>query len=113
MTKDIADMLRKKMAFSGLESELQTQAELILADLLREVTFGILKRLSHAIGLSELEETYEEVARLRNDNLPCQMIQLSIRLNHFSRFPKEAISKLAKELQKNVFSLSNPKRSRF
>ncbi len=104
MTKDIAEILRRKMAFSGPESELQTQAELIVADLLREVTFGILKRLSHAIGLSELEETYEEVARLRNDNLACQMIQLSIRLDHFSRFPKEAISKLAKELQKNTFS---------
>jgi hypothetical protein len=92
------------MAFSGGEKELRDRAELILAELLREITFGLLKRISHAIGLRELGATYDEVAVLRENSLPNRLIQLSIRLDHFERFPKKEIENLAGDLEKNVFS---------
>ena len=104
MVKDIAELLRNKMAFSGTERELLTRAELILAELLREITFSLLKRVSHAIGLRELEATYDEVADLRDNSLSSRLIHLSIRLDHFERFPKDEIEKLAEELDRNVFS---------
>jgi hypothetical protein len=104
MVKDIAELLRTKMAFSGTERELLTRAELILAEILREITYSLLKRVSHAIGLSELEPTYDEVAELRDNSLSNGMIQLSIRLDHFERFPKKEIEKLAVTLEHNVFS---------
>ena len=104
MVKDIAELLRTKMAFSGTERELLTRAELILAEILREITYSLLKRVSHAIGLSELEPTYDEVAELRDNSLSNGIIQLSIRLDHFERFPKKEIEKLAVTLEHNVFS---------
>jgi hypothetical protein len=104
ITNDISNILRSRMAFSGNEKELRDRAELILAELLREITFGLLKRISHAIGLKELEATYDDVADLRQNSLPNRLIQLSIRLDHFERFPKKDIEVLAGELEKNVFS---------
>jgi predicted MPP superfamily phosphohydrolase len=104
ITKDIENLLVKKFAFSGTDDERKKEAEIIMADLLRHCTFGILKRLSHAIGLSELEETYEEVATIRNKGLSSRMIQLSIRLDHFDQFPKNPIDGLAKDLRNNAFS---------
>ncbi|WP_353064463.1 hypothetical protein RBB77_01710 [Tunturibacter psychrotolerans] len=101
---DISEMLRSKMAFSGNDKEIRDRAELILAELLREITYGLLKRVSHAIGLRELEATYEDVSALRDDSLPNRLIQLSIRLDHFERFPKNEIEKLANDLEKNVFT---------
>jgi predicted MPP superfamily phosphohydrolase len=98
--RDISAVLRSKMAFSGNDKELRDRAELIVAELLREITFGLLKRLSHAIGLRELEGTYDEVANLLDKSLPCRLIHLSIRLDHFERFPKKDIEELAKELEK-------------
>jgi len=102
--KDICHVLRSKMAFSGTEKEMHDRAELILAELLREITFGLLKRVSHAIGLRELEATYEDVSDLRDNSLPNRLIQLSIRLDHFERFPKKDIAELASDLEKNVFT---------
>jgi hypothetical protein len=102
--KEIENVLAKKFAFPGTDDERRKEAEFIIAELLRQCTFGILKRLSHAIGLSELEETYEEVASLRNNGLPGRMIQLSIRLDHFDQFPKNTIEALAKDLRGNAFS---------
>jgi hypothetical protein len=40
-----------------------------------------LKRVSHAIGLRELEATYDEVADLRDNSLSSRLIHLSIRLD--------------------------------
>jgi predicted MPP superfamily phosphohydrolase len=102
--KDISNVLRTKMAFSGNDKELRDRAELIVAELLREIAFALLKRVSHAIGLKELEATYDEVSALRDSSLPSRLIQLSIRLDHFDEFPKKDIEGLAKELEKNVFT---------
>jgi hypothetical protein len=104
LAKDITKVLRSKMAFRGSDSECRIKADQIVADMLREVTFGLLKRLSHAVGLRELEVTYEEVAALRDNNISCQMVQLSIRLDHFQRFPKAEVESLVEELKKNTFA---------
>lgn len=104
LRREIAGILRHKMAFSGTDRELDDRAGLIIAEMLREVAFALIKRTSHAIGLKELEATYEEVSALRDNNLPGRFIQLSIRLDHFQTFPKSEIELLAKELAKNTFS---------
>jgi len=80
------------------------RAEFIVAELLRQVTFGILKRLSHAVGLRELEDTYDEVSELRDNNLANRMIHLSIELDHFQRFPLDEVEHLAANLVHNNFT---------
>jgi hypothetical protein len=102
---EIADLIRTRMAFTGTDRELKDRAELILAELLRQVTYGILKRLSHAVGLKELEETYDDVAEMRDNSLPSRMIRLSIQLDHFDPFPQQEIEELFQELANNKFTL--------
>jgi hypothetical protein len=103
LIKEVSDVLRTRLAFAGTERELKDRAELIIAELLRGVTYGLLKRISHAVGLRELEATYDEVATLRGNSISTQMIQLSIRLDHFERFPKREIDTLSELLHKNTF----------
>jgi len=104
LTKDIVKILTEKMAFDGTERQLINRAEEIIAEMLRHVAFGIVKRVSHAVGLSELEATYEEVSGLRDNNLANRFINLSIRLDHFQRFPKPQIEELLKAVNGNNFS---------
>ncbi|WP_263375549.1 metallophosphoesterase [Granulicella aggregans] len=104
LTEDISKVLRTRMAFTGTDRELRSRAELIIAEMLREVTFALLKRMSHAIGLRELEATYEEVAELRDNSLSSRLIQLAIRLDHFVKFPKQDVEYLATELGANTFT---------
>jgi hypothetical protein len=104
IVRDIAKVLKERMAFSGTDRELLDKAELILAELLREITYGLVKRISHAVGLSELEPTYDEVAELRDNNLSNKMIRLSILLDHFESFPRQEIKELTEILKKNTFS---------
>ena len=104
LVNDIADVLRARMAFSGTDRELHERAEMIVAEMLREVTYALLKRISHAVGLSELEDTYDEVAAVRDHSLSNKLIQLSIRLDHFQRFPKAEVEELTEALQNNNFT---------
>jgi hypothetical protein len=104
IVRDIAKVLKERMAFSGTDRELLDKAELILAELLREITYGLVKRISHAVGLSELEPTYDEVAELRDNNLSNKMIRLSILLDHFESFPRQEVKELTEILKKNTFS---------
>lgn len=104
LTRDIAKIIRDRMAFSGTDRELLDRAELIVADMLRQVTYGLLKRISHAVGLSELEDTYIEVAALRDNNLADKFVHLSIHLDHFQHFPKKEIEAVLAEVHDNNFS---------
>jgi len=104
LARDIARILTEKMAFRGTERQLISRAEEIIADMLRQIVFGVVKRVSHAVGLSELEATYEDLSSLRDNNLANKMINLSIRLDHFQRFPKHQIVDLVDEVAGNNFS---------
>lgn len=61
---------------------MKVRAERIIAEMLREIAFSLLKRISHSIGLQELEETYKEVSDLRDHCLSSRLIDLSIHLDN-------------------------------
>lgn len=103
LATEIANVLKEKMAFSGTDRQLMSRVEDIITDLLRNVAFGVVKRVSHAVGLSELEATYEDLSDLRDNNLANKFINLSIRLDHFQRFPKSQIEDLVVALKSNNF----------
>lgn len=104
LTDEISQLLITKMAFAGSPQEARSKAERIIVEMLREVSFGLLKRISHSIGLQELEETYREVSALRDHCLSSRLIDLSIHLDHFRKFPKDVIGELAQEVKANVFT---------
>ena len=104
LVAEISEILKNKMAFHGTDLQIVDRAEQIVAEMLRQITYGILKRLSHAVGLKELEGTYEEVSELRDNSLANRMIHLSIELDHFERFPLSEIERLAAELEHNNFT---------
>jgi hypothetical protein len=106
LAESISKVLKEKMAFSGTERQLMNRVEDVIAELLRNIVFGVVKRVSHAVGLSELEATYDDVAELRDNSLANKFINLSIRLDHFQRFPKSQIEELATELNDNLFSFN-------
>jgi energy-coupling factor transporter ATP-binding protein EcfA2 len=104
LTREIVRILRDRMAYSGTERELMDRAELVVAEMLRHITYGLLKRISHAVGLSELEDTYVEVSELRDNNLADKFVHLSIHLDHFEHFPKKEIEALKTDVRDNNFS---------
>jgi hypothetical protein len=104
LTGEIVQILRTKMAYKGTEREARNRAELIVAEMLRDIAFGLIKRVANSVGLSELEATYEDVADRQERNISNRLIHLSIRLDHFSRFPKDEIEGLSETLKHNTFA---------
>src|ERR1017187_6030964 len=58
-------------------------------------TYEIRILRARSVGLSELEATYDDVADIQERSISNRMIHLSIRLDHFDRFPKGEIENLA------------------
>ena len=67
-----------------------------------------MKRISYAVGLEELEETYRSVLEQDGDSLPVKMIDYAIKLDHFSHFPKPELQGIIEASRKNAFALRWP-----
>jgi hypothetical protein len=64
---------------------------------------GIVKRVSFAVGHSDLTKTYSRVLD-KDERLSLQVIDAAIRLDHFSHPPKEKLSELSQRVRKNNFA---------
>lgn len=65
--------------------------------------FGAIKRLSFAVGVVDLKETYEQVRQsLGEENLPARLIDLSIKLDHFGQIPESDVRDLEQRLRSNI-----------
>jgi hypothetical protein len=69
-------------------------------------SYGIIKTLSHAVGMEDLAETYKEVLDRHGDNLSMQMIDASMKLDHFWAFPENQIDALERRVRKNYVASS-------
>lgn len=65
----------------------------------------MMKRISYAVGLEELEETYKSVLEQDGTHLPVKIIDYSIKLDHFSHFPKPELEGIIELARKNAFAL--------
>jgi hypothetical protein len=70
----------------------------------RRAMFGVLKRVSYAVGLELLRETYKAVLEDSKGQVSVKLIDLSVKLDHFSAFPQQEIEQLWDGLRKNHFS---------
>jgi hypothetical protein len=75
----------------------------VFAYLAEGAILGYLKRISSAVGIEDLEMTYAAVRRhLGESNLSVRMIDLAIRLDHFSKIPHSDISDLAEDTKSHL-----------
>jgi len=64
--------------------------------------FGMIKRLSLAIGVVDLKETYHRVREIAGEaDVPTRLIDLSIKLDHFGQIPESDVKDLEHRLRGN------------
>lgn len=87
------------------EEEIQNQVRRLLSGLLQMLTFSVFRHVSDSIGTEKLSQTLAEV-NSKYDNKSIQVIDLSIRLDHFEHFPRIQIEEAVKEFSGNYFAMS-------
>jgi hypothetical protein len=85
------------------EKKLQVRADLAVVYLTRRIAFSFVKRISYAVGHPILEQTYRDVLGEEGDRTSIRLVDLSIKLDHFSGFPEEDVMEMSKRLKKKGF----------
>lgn len=79
------------------------ESKAFLVKLAELVIYGMIKKLSLAVGAVELKQTYHEVRRIAGEsNMPTRLIDLSIELDHFARIPVSDVRDLEHQLRKSI-----------
>lgn len=86
------------------KSQKALEADSLVIWLASGASFGIIKKISVAVGHEDLQETYIDVKSSLRDLISVEMIDLSIKLDHFKGVPHSQIEALAKKLKDNKFS---------
>ena len=96
--------LRKLQPFSRkTNEEIRDVSQTAVVRLTEFVIFGMIKRLSLAVGVVDLKETYLQVRQLAGEeDVPTRLIDLSIKLDHFNRVPISDVEELEHLLRSNV-----------
>jgi hypothetical protein len=69
------------------------------------IAYGLLKRASFAVGSPDLEETYARVLK-EGPTTAVELIDASIKLDHFVALPEQELFSLGEDLRTNPFALS-------
>jgi hypothetical protein len=86
------------------QEEVEKSADETLIWLTGAVSYGIIKKICRSIGLQDLELTFQEVLEKHGNRPSVQLVDLSIKLEHFRDAPEADISDLEKGLRRNLFS---------
>jgi hypothetical protein len=85
------------------EGEAASTADGLIILLTSGASFGIIKRISAAIGHDQLQDIYADVRRNLGPLTSVELIDLSIKLDHFRGIPNTEINKLEKKTSENKF----------
>jgi hypothetical protein len=83
--------------------KLAEHADLIFILLSKMCVLGFIKILSFSVGSRELDQTYKGVLDSMPDSIAVNLIDLSIRLDHFRTFPQDRVRELHRLVGKNLF----------
>jgi hypothetical protein len=86
------------------ESEVLRRTDEAVIGLTLRCAFGTLKKISFSVGSQQLGETYERIHREFDGNLSVDLIDLQIKLDHFSVAPEFEISGLRDQVVRNLFA---------
>lgn len=67
--------------------------------------FGSIKRISYAVGHSDLSNTYARVLE-QDKSLATRAIDATIKLDHFDHIPERELKRLSEDVEKNHFTYS-------
>ncbi|MBA4067301.1 MAG: hypothetical protein C0501_27050 [Isosphaera sp.] len=76
-------------------------ANALVFGLLKLATFGLVKQVSHAIGLEKLSPVFDTLVE-RDDSVGRRLIDLSIRLDHYAAVPEAKIAKLHEDVSDSL-----------
>jgi predicted MPP superfamily phosphohydrolase len=85
------------------QKELEERADLGVLYLTRRIAFNFLKRISYAVGQPILKQTYQDVLGEEGDRTSIRLVDISIKLDHFTGFPEEDVMEMSKRLKKKNF----------
>jgi len=101
-----AELLKERMALDDDDPKLLKSTDDLIVLLTRRLGFAMIKRVSHAVGLRELEETYQDVMKADGQLTSVRMIDLAIRLDHFTDFPKAEMERLIDLTSRNFYAFT-------
>ncbi|MGE3807275.1 MAG: metallophosphoesterase, partial [Gemmataceae bacterium] len=84
--------------------EIQKEVSQLFVGLLQMVSFNVFKHVSDSVGTEKVAQTLEEVVK-SDENPSTKVLDLSVRLDHYDKFPQSQIAELAKEFADNIFAL--------
>jgi hypothetical protein len=100
MIEDLVERVFKKGSASH-EANVR-RAKRFISLVIEALTFAVIKRVSASIGAEALKRTYVAL-RQKHNTLPMALIDLSVKLDHFRRFPELEFDELIKSTKSNVF----------
>jgi hypothetical protein len=95
-------VVRKRSAL--LDHELAQMADERIIQLAQSMGYGMIRRISQAVGLSDLKETYLDILEDNKGNSAIKLIDVAIKLDHFPSPPEKDLRDLDKELKDNYYA---------
>jgi hypothetical protein len=97
----LAQLIREYRTFD--QKELERKADDAVVFLTRRIAYSFVKRISYAVGHSMLEQTYRDVVTEEGDRTSIRLVDLSVKLDHFSGFPQDDVLEMWDRLKKTNF----------
>jgi len=91
--RDIFLYLKRVQPYSRKpDAEVQQASDKTVRSLMEMLVFGMIKKISGAVGSDDLKDTYEAVRSAAGEaDIPTRMIDLAIRLDHFANIPESDV----------------------
>ena len=86
------------------EQEVLKRTDEAVINMTEHCAFGIVKKISLAVGHQRLAESYDLVLEQFKDNVAVNLIDLQIKLDHFNIVPEYDVVRLRDRVGKNMFS---------
>ena len=85
------------------ERDMDSTVDFAIYRIIEVIGFGMIKKISHCVGSEYLQETLEEVS---DESVPLSisLINLSMKLDHFTQFPKEEIVEVYNNVHSDIFT---------
>jgi calcineurin-like phosphoesterase family protein len=101
-----AEIIREHRALDS-DAEVIKAADEALVWVTRMASFGVIKRVSSAVGLEELELTYREVRDLHSGtNVSVDLIDVAIKMDHFKECPDQDLDELKRRIPNDSFAFT-------
>lgn len=98
------DYLEERISSSSSQtpSEKKDKAKRLLVLLVEAISFAIIKKIVNSVGHETLSKTFE-VLKMNNRSIPFHIIDVGVKLDHFTHFPDTELDDLLKLCGEKVF----------